>query len=141
MTGFLDALTDMFKPVRLKVLVADDSALQMSVLKKMLDELGHYPILAEKPEDVVGLAMDNRPDLIFLDMNMGRMSGIDVIERLKMDERLAKIPVAVCTFEQAGVTEKAAMRLGATAYLEKPLRIEALKKLLAPLEKEKRARP
>lgn len=139
MSGFFDALKDMFKPVRLKVLIADDSALQVSVAKSMLAELGHYSVATEKAEEILRLTLDENPDLILIDMNMGSMSGTDVLEVLKMDPKTASVPVIVCTCEQAEVTMRAAKQLGAVAYVQKPLRLQALKELLAPIERTKRS--
>ena len=64
---------------------------------------------------------DDHPKLILLDLKMPKINGIEVLERIKSDERLRSIPVVVMTSsnEQSDITES--YRLGANGYVVKPV--------------------
>ncbi len=62
-----------------------------------------------------------RPDLILLDLNLPRRSGLDVLAEVKCDLRFRTIPVAVLTSSTAESDIRAAYELGANCYVIKPL--------------------
>jgi CheY-like chemotaxis protein len=61
------------------------------------------------------------PDVILLDLNLPRVSGIDVLRRIKNDERTARIPVIVLTGSQSDRDIQESRRLGAEDYIVKPV--------------------
>lgn len=60
------------------------------------------------------------PHVIFLDLRMPRLSGLEVLERLKGDPALACIPVVVLTSSDRAEDVDAAYRLGTNSYVTKP---------------------
>lgn len=72
------------------------------------------------------------PDLVYLDCEMPRLGGMEVLESLRACPRLRAIPIVMLT----GVNDEARMRraceLGAAAYIVKPPTIEELRRLIAP---------
>lgn len=62
-----------------------------------------------------------RPDLVLLDLNMPRKDGWDVLEELKEDPELARIPVIVLTSSEAEADIVKSYQLHANAYLTKPV--------------------
>jgi len=71
-----------------------------------------------------------KPDYIFLDLNMPRMSGRQVLLELKKFDELKDIPVVVCSTSSETVFEKEAKELGAVAYIVKPSSLRELVKNL-----------
>ena len=67
-----------------------------------------------------------RPDLVILDINMPEVTGIDMLEFLKMRPELRDIPVVMLSSETTDVQVDEAMRLGANAFVFKPVTIEEL---------------
>ncbi|MGI8531884.1 MAG: ANTAR domain-containing response regulator [Geodermatophilaceae bacterium] len=102
----------------LRVLIAEDEALIRLDLKEMLEEEG-YAVVGEAADGqrAVELAEQLRPDLVFLDIKMPGMDGLQAAERIA-GKRIA--PVVILTaFSQRDLVERA-RDAGAVAYLVKP---------------------
>ena len=102
----------------LRVLIAEDEALIRLDLKEMLEEEG-YAVVGEAADGrrAVELAEQLRPDLVFLDIKMPGMDGLQAAERIA-GKRIA--PVVILTaFSQRDLVERA-RDAGAMAYLVKP---------------------
>jgi len=61
------------------------------------------------------------PDLILLDLNLPKVDGREILEEIKRDERLGRIPVIVVTSSQAEEDVARSYRLHANAYVTKPI--------------------
>ncbi|MBA3524221.1 MAG: response regulator [Geodermatophilaceae bacterium] len=102
----------------LRVLIAEDEALIRLDLKEMLEEEG-YSVVGEAADgaQAVTLAEELRPDLVFLDIKMPGMDGLEAAEQIA-GRRIA--PVVILTaFSQRDLVERA-RDVGAMAYLVKP---------------------
>ncbi len=62
-----------------------------------------------------------RPDLILLDLNLPKMNGQEVLEIIKQDEKLKRIPVVILTTSQADEDILKAYNLNANCYITKPV--------------------
>jgi CheY-like chemotaxis protein len=65
-----------------------------------------------------------RPDMILLDLNLPRKSGMEVLEEVKSDPKLRRIPVVVVSSSEAEKDIIGAYDLGANAYLTKPIDLD-----------------
>lgn len=65
-----------------------------------------------------------RPQVVLLDLNLPKVSGMDVLRRMKADKRTASIPVVVLTVSQSDSNIAECKRLGAAAYIVKPVGFE-----------------
>jgi CheY-like chemotaxis protein len=74
-----------------------------------------------------------KPDLILLDLNMPRKTGLEVLEWMKAKGVLASIPVAIFTSSANQNDIAAALREGADCYLTKPMSYEALLRIVKDL--------
>ena len=101
-----------------RVLVVDDSWVVRHHLQSYLAQDGHEVVLAEEGEGALQIIADSRVDLVFLDMLMPGISGIEVLERLA-DQRDAP-PVVVLTADIQDSTRKRVKELGASQFLSKP---------------------
>lgn len=115
--------------VRGKLLLVDDSKIQLRMLKSMLQK--QYDVeVAESGEDAIRMLQKNIPDAIFLDYDMPGVDGRETLQRIRAEEELANIPVVFLT----GVTEKKKIQevlgLNPTAYLLKPVEQDRLKAVL-----------
>jgi CheY-like chemotaxis protein len=65
-----------------------------------------------------------RPDLVILDLNLPRMTGHEVLDRMRQDDDLRRIPVAVLTTSAAESDVAKTYELGANCFLTKPVNID-----------------
>ena len=75
-----------------------------------------------------------RPDLILLDLNLPRNSGIEVLEEIKSDQALSMIPVVVLTTSEAEEDIVRAYKLHANAYITKPVDFEQFTKIVHQID-------
>lgn len=80
--------------------------------RQTLDFLSH---ITQKPEGQNG----NREYILFLDVNLPEVGGVEVLEKIKEDERLSKIPVIVLTSEDDPQTIDRCYDLGCSTYIVK----------------------
>jgi diguanylate cyclase len=101
-----------------RILLAEDSKPIRRANESALLKAGYEVICAVDGEAALRLAQELKPDLILLDMIMPKMSGPEVLQRLKADAATASIPVVVLS----GLTDKNRAKLieaGAEEYWEK----------------------
>lgn len=74
-----------------------------------------------------------RPDLVLLDLRLPRIDGLEVLETVKGDERLRRIPVVILTTSEASGDVSKAYQLHANSYLSKPVDFDQFTKLMEEL--------
>src|SRR3990172_3141299 len=72
----------------------------------------------------------NLPDLIFLDLNLPRKDGREVLKEIKSNDKLKAIPVVVLTTSEADEDILKSYNLGANCYVTKPVGIEQFSKII-----------
>ena len=75
-----------------------------------------------------------RPDLILLDLNLPRMNGFEVLDAIKEDPNLKRIPVVVLTTSEAEQDIVQSYNLYANAYVTKPVDLEQFIKVIKSIE-------
>ena len=73
------------------------------------------------------------PTLVLLDLNLPKLSGLEVLQKIKNDERTRRIPVAVLSSSQWDLLSAESLRPGAVACLVKPVNREAVNQLAGKL--------
>lgn len=115
----------------MKILVVDDDDSIRDVLGMILSARGHEVDEAVDGADALArLGRDAPPDLVLLDMMMPRLDGEAVLEAMRRDEALARIPVVLLSGQQAA--RQQAEQLGVAGCLVKPIE---LADLLATVER------
>jgi len=101
-----------------RVLIVDDEAMLLRALKQILTQHGYEVDSAEHPADALNLIAAHAYDVALLDLRMPGMSGIELLERLK----IAQPALEVVMMTAYGTIEDAfrAVRLGAFNFLKKP---------------------
>lgn len=110
-----------FEPVG-KALIIEDSGIQRLVLARMLHKQKLETI--EAVDGIGGLeaVRTHSPDVIFLDLNMPKLDGRDVLKLLRADENLRDIPVCIVSAADTPGSRRHCLDSGASAYFVKPLR-------------------
>lgn len=109
-----------------KILVADDMADNVDIVRARLERLGYDVIVAGNGEDALERARTDLPDLVLLDVMMPKLDGIEVVKRLKADATLPFIPVLLLTAKSDPKDIVAGLDSGADDYLTKPIDNAAL---------------
>jgi PAS domain S-box-containing protein len=122
-----------------KILVADDSALVLTMVSNLLRSQGYIVVTAKDGIEATQRAYSEGADLIILDIFMPRMNGYQVCRLLKHDPRIADIPVIILTgSEETDSAEFWSIHTGANAFLVKG---RERQELLGTVERLLAARP
>ena len=103
-----------------KVLVADDNADAIAILRSALESRGFAVVAASTGVEALAAVEVDIPDVILLDVMMPEMSGIEVLQRLKDSPRTAKIPVILVTAKTHDDDVLTGYQFGADYYITKP---------------------
>ena len=110
------------------ILVVDDDAPILLLMRNLLREFGFDPVTAATGEQAIAEARRRTPDLILLDRNMPGMSGDEVLGALRSDGALSSVPVLMLTGEPMEPDEIHA--LGAAGAILKPFDVNALVEMI-----------
>lgn len=103
------------------ILVADDDKAFREALTETLVDLGHTVQGAASGEETLAHVQDGRVDLLFLDLRMPDMDGLEVLRRLRTQTSHASLPVIILTAYAGSRNTIEAMKLGAFDHLTKPV--------------------
>jgi DNA-binding NtrC family response regulator len=110
---------------RSKILVVDDERMIRWSIQQALAKDGHAVATVETGEEAVAQASDEMPDLVFLDITLPGIDGIEVLRRLKAMEPSVAVVMVTATEDLKTAVE--AMRLGAYDYVSKPFDLDRLR--------------
>jgi CheY-like chemotaxis protein len=103
------------------ILVVEDNALNMKLIKSLL-ELGKLEVLeAADAETAIQLAKKTKPDLILMDIQLPGMDGLNATQIIRNDPDLKDIPVVALTSYAMHGDERRAKSAGCTGYIAKPI--------------------
>jgi DNA-binding response OmpR family regulator len=105
---------------RLTVVIADDDAVSMYLLRHCLTTAGFNVVCAHDGREALSLMETAKPELIILDVMMPVMDGLEVLRRAKADPAVNTVPVIMVTSREQDADILEAVKLGATDYLVKP---------------------
>jgi two-component system, chemotaxis family, chemotaxis protein CheY len=118
------------------ILVVDDSVTVRQQLRGCLEGAGYSVVEADNGQAAIDLARTRQVQLVIIDVLMPVMNGISAIEGLRKVPGYAQTPIFVLTTESSGSAAKAGKAAGATAWIVKPFKSDALLKgvtrVLAP---------
>jgi two-component system, cell cycle response regulator len=101
-------------------MVAEDSLVVRTLLRRQLEEYGHRVVEAGDGEEALTVCREHRPDAILLDVEMPKLDGHGVLAALRASPELADIPVVFLTARTTTEDVVEGLRLGAHDYLRKP---------------------
>ena len=125
-----------FKTVSEKicVLVVDDAAPMRNSIKYSLQQMGFKNIdTAISGKDALAVMKLKSHDMVITDLSMPQMTGIELVEAMKKDETLSRIPVLVLTAQNEKNGILALIKVGVSGYILKPYTLESLQKRILGL--------
>ena len=116
-----------------KILIVEDNPQNMKVLLMALRPHGYTFLEATDGEQALEIAVRDKPDLIIMDMQLPKVSGLEVTKRLRQMPASNHVPIiAVTAYAMKGDKEKA-IEAGCDVYLPKPINTRQLPEVIAEI--------
>lgn len=109
-----------------QILIIDDHADTRLLVSARLKKHGYDTVFAADALQAIAVARQTQPDAILLDLGLPGGNGFIVLERLKTNTALSRIPVIILTTDESPESELKGLETGAVAFLHKPVQEEAL---------------
>jgi DNA-binding response OmpR family regulator len=109
-----------------RILVVDDDEGFVEFIAHCLSAERHEVLTAFNGRQGCEIAQKEKPDIVILDLLMPDMHGFEVCQKIRDDQRLKDTKIIISTVKSYAVDKKAALRLGADAYLTKPYSAQEL---------------
>jgi len=104
------------------IMVLDDEPFNVMVVRKYLRDAGYSSLLeCTDSSEAMRTIARNKPSLLLLDIMMPKVSGLDILRALRLEEQARRFPVLVLTASTDSATKREALDLGAADFLAKPV--------------------
>ena len=110
----------------LTAMVVDDTTANRHILASLLESAGVHVIMAADGREAIERARADHPHIIFMDLKMTGLDGIDATRRLTRDPATSSIPIVAVTASALGNSRQRAREAGCVDYLAKPVRVQQL---------------
>ncbi len=111
-----------------KILIIDDEAAILDLMTKLCEGMGHEVLPFQAGKDGVDALHKENPDLLVVDLRIGDMNGLEIIQ--ECGEKYPDMPIIMVTGYGSVETAVEAMKLGAFDYLTKPFELDDLKRTI-----------
>ena len=116
-----------------RVLVVDDNPANVRHVRDFLESKGHQVMLAYSGQEGLDHAQ-SLPDIVFMDVQMPGMDGIETTRRLRADPHTRDLHIVALTSLAMGEDREKCLRAGANDYLSKPISLRTLLETVERLE-------
>jgi two-component system, cell cycle response regulator DivK len=118
------------------ILVVEDNDNNRLLIRDVLQASGYRVIESETAEDGVRMAVEQRPALVLMDIQLPGMSGIEALQRLRADPVTRAIPVVAVTASAMTQDRRQIMAAGFDGYQSKPISVkgflQTIREILRP---------
>ncbi len=108
------------------ILIVEDEPLNRKLIRDILTHQGNTVIEAGNGREGVALAIEIKPDLIFMDIQLPVMDGLEAIRLIRSDPTARHIPIVALTGNAMDEDEKRMRKAGCDGYLSKPFKVKEL---------------
>ena len=116
-----------------KILIVEDNPQNMRLIEMTLQAKGYTLFKASNGEEAMDIATTERPDLIIMDIQLPKTSGLEVARRLRQLPAFSHTPIiALTAYAMKGDKEKF-IESGCDAYLSKPINTRELPKVISEM--------
>jgi two-component system cell cycle response regulator DivK len=116
-----------------KVLIVEDDPKNMKLAMMTLKSRGYDLICAVDGEEAVNAAFTEKPDIILMDMQLPKISGLDATKQIRNHPDLIEVPILALTAYAMKGDEEKYIDAGCTAYMSKPINTRELPVKVAEL--------
>ncbi len=109
-----------------KILIVDDDSVVLRLVESLLKNKGYQVTTAFEAPVGLEVAINQRPDLIILDVMMPIINGFNICRLIKSEHGHKHIPIILLTSRASEEDRQIGMQVGADAYMAKPLDTEKL---------------
>jgi CheY-like chemotaxis protein len=113
------------------ILVVDDNAANLRLLRVLLEREGYEVQTAEHAEDALRVLSKFKPRLILMDIQLPGMDGLELTRRLKNDMKTKDIVILALTASSARDDEEKALAAGCSGSVAKPIDVSSLPRVIA----------
>jgi two-component system cell cycle response regulator DivK len=106
-----------------RILVVEDNEMNMKLFRDVLVAKGFRALEATTGGEAVDLAVEQAPDLVLMDIQLPDADGVDVLRRLRTDDRTAAIPVLAVTAQAMQGDRERFLAAGFDGYVSKPVHV------------------
>lgn len=110
------------------ILYVEDNFENKLFVRRVIESMGHEMIEAENGPDSLTLAAKRPPDLIFMDINIPGMDGLQTTRKFKEDDGLSHIPVIALTANAMKGDRERCLDAGCNGYMQKPVGVSDLRR-------------
>jgi PAS domain S-box-containing protein len=111
----------MTSPERPAVLVVDDDDLNRDMLSRRLALHGYAPTVAASGAEALDLIRERPFDVVLLDVQMPGMSGVEVLQQIRLEKPAGVLPVIMVTAKDRSEDVVEALAMGASDFISKPI--------------------
>jgi signal transduction histidine kinase/DNA-binding response OmpR family regulator len=119
----------------LRILVAEDNAVNQAVIMRVLQKMGHTPVLVQNGKEALTFALAEKFDIVFMDVQMPGMDGLAATAAIRESEKNSgtHLPIfAMTAYAMKGDRERC-LKAGMDGYITKPVRLSDIEQTLARL--------
>ncbi len=110
------------------ILYVEDNYENKLFVRRVIESMGHEMIEAENGPDSLKLAAKRPPDLIFMDINIPGMDGLQTTMKFKEDDDLSHIPIIALTANAMKGDRERCLAAGCNGYMQKPVGVSDLRR-------------
>lgn len=122
--------------VRRRILIVDDNKVDLTLIQKTVERIGHEVLTAENGNIGFQTAKEKKPDLILADCQMPELDGVEMCKLLKEDEGTKNIPIVFLTNVNRPATVIDCFDMGVDNYICKPINPKILISQIKSIFKE-----
>ena len=119
-----------------RILVAEDTPVNQTVIMRALEKMGHTAVLAQTGREALTLARSQKFDLLFMDVQMPEMDGLAATAAIRESEKngATHLPIFAMTAHAMKGDREVCLAAGMDGYITKPIRFSDIEKTLAVLD-------
>jgi signal transduction histidine kinase/CheY-like chemotaxis protein/HPt (histidine-containing phosphotransfer) domain-containing protein len=114
--------------IPLKILIVEDNSINQKLVINMLNSIGYIPDIANNGIEAVHLSVNNDYDLVFMDLQMPEMDGIEATKRIRTSKK--DLVIIAMTANVLKKDKEKCFESGMNGYISKPIKIEDLQKAI-----------